>query len=207
MQRNIPAKRVIRNFVEYNRRPFNARDIVKDTGIKHKTVRNILPQLVQEGHIKVILREKQGNIYIKPPPDEDDSRGKRYDWKPKLAKLKLFYHLVGEYLHLDDIKKHTGYSQETVYRYLRILVADGCVAKFGNFFKQIEFHPTMRPYSRYSGIKEQPRMSEEQMLVLEISYLCRKQGQRPPPGHESMSKRELWDLRHQILYAATGNDK
>ena len=137
MQPNIPARCVIRNFIEYNRRPFNARDIVKDTGIKHKTVRNILPQLVQQGHIKVILREKQGNIYVKALPDEDGISGKQYDWKPSRAKLRAVFDSIPEYPTAKLISEATGYSRETTFRLLRILRIEGCVRRTSRGYEQI----------------------------------------------------------------------
>ncbi len=66
MRPNIPARRVIDRFVEYHKRPFTVKDVANDTGLHPKTVRNLLPQLVQAGRIRVLMREQAGNIYGKP---------------------------------------------------------------------------------------------------------------------------------------------
>ncbi|MCD4828203.1 MAG: hypothetical protein K8R90_02070 [Candidatus Cloacimonetes bacterium] len=198
MQRNIPAKRVIRNFIEYNRRPFNARDIVRDTGIKHKTVRNILPQLVQEGHIKVILREKRGNIYIKPPPDEEAPTVKQHDWKPKIEKLRLIYDLIQDYPCSDEIQAQSGFSRETIYRYLRILVADDCIGSQGCCYKQISFQPKLKPYSHYTGYSLKRKYDKKKWLLREIADFSRKLNQTPPTISSFMSERELRHVLDKI---------
>lgn len=122
MRRNVTAKRAIDRFIEYQRRPFNVKDVANDTGIHPKTVRNLLPQLVREGRIKFLLKEKDGNIYVKRTMNR--STGIQYDWRPKPHILRQIYQLVEEHHHSELVVKHSTMSRETMYRYLRVLRAE-----------------------------------------------------------------------------------
>ncbi len=55
MRPNIPAKRIIDRFIEYHRRPFRVADVANDTGLHPKTVRNLMPQFVEEERNKASL--------------------------------------------------------------------------------------------------------------------------------------------------------
>ena len=149
MRPNIPAKRVIDRFVEYHKRPFTVKDVANDTGLHPKTVRNLLPQLVKEERIRVMLREPNGIIYGKNSIIQ--STGIKYDWRPKLHILRHIYQLVEQYHHSEMVVKQSTVSRETVYRYLRVLRAEGCIVKDQRTkeIRPVEFNPAIRWFSEY----------------------------------------------------------
>jgi|GEM_PF-2126247 len=207
MRPNIPAKCVIDRFVEYHRRPFTVKDVANDTGLHTKTVRNLLPQLVREGRIRVMLREPSGTIYGKVPVTQNMPTGKRSDWTPRMDKLQHFYDLVAKHPHIDDIRKHTPYSQETVYRYLRILVIDGCLKKLHEIYKQVEFKPTYRPWSAYKGTSQQLsrfRMNEREKIIKEIQHDCERKDLELPEFDENTPIKKLKYLRDRCFYLSYG---
>ncbi len=207
MRPNIPAKRVIDRFVEYHKRPFTVKDVANDTGIHPKTVRNLLPQFVREGRIRVMLREPGGNIFGKVPVAQNTPTGKRSDWTPRMDKLQHFYDLVAKHPHIDDIRKHTPYSQETVYRYLRILVIDGCISKYCGIYTQKEFKPTFRPWSAYKGTCQQLskyRMNERERIIKEIEHDCERKDLELPEFDENTPIEKLKYLRDRCFYLSYG---
>ena len=147
MRPNIPAKRVIDRFVEYHKRPFTLKDVANDTGLHAKTVRNLLPQLVREGRIRVMLREPSGIIYGKNSIYQ--STGIQYDWRPDMDKLKMLYDNVKGFDNAKQLARVLGWSHETTARYLKILIVEGCVAKSPetSTYRQNQFDPTIRWFS------------------------------------------------------------
>lgn len=206
MLRNVTARRAIDRFIEYNRRPFKAADVANDTGIHPKTVRNLLPQFVREGLIRVMLREQDGNIYGKVPKLKRTTRsGQQYDWVPREKKLRHFYELAGEHRLLADIKKNTPYSVETTYRYLRILVADGCLEKYCDIIKQVEFKPRFLCWSEYmrEWKEQQESLSEEEKerkeLIEGINYFSELSGVSVPDYDEKTPIERLRKLHGRRL--------
>ncbi len=151
MRPNIPAKRVIDRFVEYHKRPFTVKDVANDTGLHTKTVRNLLPQLVREGRIKLLLKEKDGNIYSRIVSLNDRASRPQFDWRPKLRILRQVYRLVERHGYSEKVARRSHLSRETVFRYLRILRAEGCIVKdpATGMNRAVKFNPVVRWYSEY----------------------------------------------------------
>ena len=63
--RKIPNKKKISNFIEIQYKPFTYLDVVNETGVNVQTVRNNLRNLVLNGSIKCIRRDKGINIYAR----------------------------------------------------------------------------------------------------------------------------------------------
>ena len=164
MHRRIPAKRVIDRFIEYHRRPFRVVDVANDTGIHPKTVRNLMPKFVAEERVKVLLKEKDGTIYIKTQPTHqtDNYSGKQYDWKPKIEKLKAVYEAINGCVYAADLARKLRWSKESAARYFRILRIEGCIqwSKADRCYKQAEFNPEIRWYSEYIEKEEQRLKSQ-----------------------------------------------
>ncbi len=198
MHPNIPARRIIDRFVEYHKRPFTVKDVANDTGLHPKTVRNLLPQLVQAGRIRVLMREQSGNIYGKPVAIGKQRSGKQYDWLPRKSKLKEVYDLVGKHTHIDEILRHANMCQETIYRYIRVLVMDGCIEKWGNLYKPLEFKPTLRPYSYYKGKRVESSSDDRGCMLADIKYLSRLNQVEVPQELSNMSNGELWQIQSRL---------
>ena len=151
MPRKMTAKRAIDRFVEYNKRPFKVADVANDTGLHPKTVRNLMPQFVEEGRVRVLLKGKDGNIYIRCAASCEIASCIQYDWRPKLHILRHIYQLVEQHRHSEKVVEHSTVSRETVYRYLRVLRAEGYVTKnpVTRTLSTVQFKPIVRWYSEY----------------------------------------------------------
>ena len=152
MPRKMTAKRAVDRFIEYNKRPFKVADVANDTGLHPKTVRNLMPQLVREGRIKLLLKEKDGNIYIRCAASCEIASCIQYDWRPKLHILRQIYKLVEKHHHSELVVKQSTVSRETVYRYLRVLRAEGCVTRnpVTRTLSTVQFKPVIRWFSEYT---------------------------------------------------------
>ena len=169
MQHSLSNNRIIRNFVAFNRRPFNLSDVVGDTGIKREAVLKELSKLISEKLVTVLQNDDQETIYIKSSTEEiSRTKQQQYDWTPKLEKLKKIYDLIETYPSVEYISIQSGYSKETVHRYLRVLVGDGCIEKYSCLYMQVRFQPKLKPYSYYDGIITNRPRSFKKILILEI---------------------------------------
>lgn len=198
MRSKIPAGRIIHRFIEYHRGPFTVSDIVRDTGLFRKTVQNLIPDFVRDGRLKLLSRERQGNIYVKALPADKDVT-EQYDWRPDRAKLRWIYDLVGMHIRLQDIQKNSGFSNETIYRYLRILVADGCVEKFGSYYRQVTFKPTLRAYHHYHGFSTRSMKNKRTEMILEIIWMCKRVNEQLPEIDSKTNDFDLMMLKDDIL--------
>ena len=151
MPRKMTAIRAIDRFIEYNKRPFKVADVANDTGFHPNTVRNLMPQFVEEGRVKILLKEKDGNIYVRCTASRDIASCIQYDWRPKLHILRQIYQLVEQYRHSEMVVKHSTMSRETTYRYLKILRAERCVVKdpVTHTLNTVQFKPVVRWFSEY----------------------------------------------------------
>jgi len=199
MQRSLSNNRIIRNFVAFNRRPFNLSDVVGDTGIKREAVLKELSKLISEKLVTVLQNDDRDTIYIKSSTEEISRTQQQYDWTPKLEKLKKIYDLIEKYPSIDYLQTHSGYSKETVHRYLRVLIGDGCIEKHSCLYMQVRFQPKLKPYSYYAGkITNRPK-SLKKKLMLEIKYFSLTFNVESPKVELSMSELELDNIRNKLI--------
>ena len=67
-QGNIPAIKnsynKIKNYIYYLSRPFTVKMVIDELGISHDAVRKYFPEMIKEGYIKFIGRDKMTKVYI-----------------------------------------------------------------------------------------------------------------------------------------------
>jgi predicted transcriptional regulator len=55
---------VLRDYISYSPRPFSSQHIVAELGICYETVKKYLQELIADGDIKLIGKDKGINVYI-----------------------------------------------------------------------------------------------------------------------------------------------
>ena len=72
----MTGMKVMRDYVLYANRPFTASQIVSETGICYETVKKYLQELIVEGFVRQIGKDKGRNVYI-----HSKSKGKSSPYK------------------------------------------------------------------------------------------------------------------------------
>ena len=58
------GKSMVREYISYTHRPFTSSHIVAETGICYETVKKYMQELLSEGYIKKIGKDKGKNVYV-----------------------------------------------------------------------------------------------------------------------------------------------
>jgi len=132
--RKISNKKKINNFLEIQQKPFTYKDVISSTGVNAQTVRNNLLQLVEDGKIKRIRKEKGVNIYAKK--QVKNKAGPEFD----KDKINILVELLRNNRcgNTRFIALLAGFNKQYVCLYLQAMASVGVISYFDDYFQVID---------------------------------------------------------------------
>jgi len=113
-----PYSKVVKNYIEYSRKPFTSRNVVEETSIDSIKVKRVLAILLKKGTIKVISRQGKYKIYIKNSEYKEEAITNEFGYNFRMMQ-KMFNIIRNKKISSSrKLAQDTEYHRRAVDRYL-----------------------------------------------------------------------------------------
>lgn len=167
----LTKRRLIENYIVQIDKPFCIREISQIIGIAYSTVSENVSKFKEQGKIVIINGSKTPRFYRYVRNSKASQKAVPLSFTPQLDKLKIIYDKIGFANRVADIVKALPYSESTIWRYIKILLYDGCIMKHRGRYYQREFKPSGRSFDEYPRIDKH---FKRPVLIRDLVQICKK---------------------------------
>ncbi len=192
----LSKRKLIENYIVQIDRPFCIREISQITGVPYSTVSENVSKFKEQGRIVLINGLSTPRFYRYIRNSKAAKKTKPLSFTPQLDKLKIIYDKIGLLHRVADVVKTLSFSESTVWRYIKILLYDGCIMKHRGKYFQREFKPSGRSFDEYPRINKH---FKRPALISDLEQICKK-GNFEVPNIDNIANAEIIKLsdRYQI---------
>lgn len=186
----LSKRKLIENYIVQIDRPFCIREISQITGVPYSTVSENVSKFKEQGRIVVINGLNTPRFYRYVRNSKASQKAEPLNFTPQIEKLRIIYDKIGLLHRVAAVVNTLSLSESTVWRYIKILLHDGCIMKNRGRYYQKVFKPSGRSFDEYPRIDKH---FKRPALIRELEQIC-KIGNFETPNIENLTNVEIIKL-------------
>ena len=140
--------RQIKNYIEYNNKPFTSKIISDSMGFKLSQVSKVISALHNRNAITILGKEGRLNIYQKNPDYVEEPLVNRFGFKYKILK-KIYNTISNRRINsISKLRDITGHEKGALLKYVTALASENIVIIESGLYKIINKKPNLHMVGR-----------------------------------------------------------